>query len=693
MLQTRLQLFEYLKDENLINKITTADCKRKLCDYVFSKLPDLPVKTVTNTVSFFSMKICYRWKASGRNIKNFLKRNQEWLEKNLIHQNFCSAKKVSTSTSTKTLIGRPKKLFTTLSTRSKQRYVKTFISSHSTEELTFAAQMGFNKKGQRTTAHVIKKASTSSPRTLKLMKKEPSLSNIRTYTANAALALILDCKLTKDQYIQLRNGARVRNINLYPAYNTILEAKKQCYPDEQAVTITETMAEVKLQKLLDITTERLCSVQNEVILDVLNKRNDCLFQITYKWGFDGSSSHSLYKQKFVEDLDATDSDIFLSSIVPLKMTAKTDFSEDIVWQNPRTSSTKYCRPIKLQFLKESDELIKKEGEYIENQVLQLKSTLVNIEGHEIKVHHSLLQTMVDGKVANSLNDNKSSQTCYICKATPKQMNNIDHVLKRPCNVISFKYGLSTLHAHIRFFECILHLSYRLPFKTWRIKDGTAEYTARKKEIITKLREETGLLVDVIKQGKGNTNDGNTARRFFRDPAQAARITEVDESLIKQFAVILEAISCGYKLNTDVFRTYALATARNFVLKYPWYYMSASVHKILIHGADAMDYLLLPIGQLSEEALEARHKECRYYREHNTRKVNRRKNMEDLFHILLLSSDPLISSMRKISKKKTGALSQEVIQLIQLPEFSLSTDKYQNLSSSEEELDTEVDFED
>lgn len=339
-------------------------------------------------------------------------------------------------------------------------------------------------------------------------------------------------------------------------------------------------------------------------------------------------------------------------------------------------------------MKESHQIIKKESDHIESQASQLKPTLINFQETDIQVHHTLLQTMVDGKVANSLADNMSSQTCYICKATPKQMNNIEHVLKRPCNVNFFKYGLSTLHAHIRFFECILHLSYRLPFKKWRMKQDTAEYKIRKNEIITKLREETGLLVDVVKQGKGSTNDGNTARRFFRDPEQAARITGIDKSLIKRFAVVLEAISCGYKLNTDAFRTYGLATARHFVEKYPWYYMPASVHKILIHGADTMDGLLLPIGQLSEEALEARHKECRYYREHNTRKVNRRKNMEDLFHILLMSSDPLISSMRKINRKIASTLSQEVIQIIELSESSLSSDDDED-EANEDESDADL----
>nr|CAI5854687.1 unnamed protein product [Callosobruchus analis] len=40
----------------------------------------------------------------------------------------------------------------------------------------------------------------------------------------------------------------------------------------------------------------------------------------------------------------------------------------------------------------------------------------------MSIHHTLLMTMVDGKVCNSLTQNCSSQTCYICGATPKQMN-------------------------------------------------------------------------------------------------------------------------------------------------------------------------------------------------------------------------------------------------------------------------------
>lgn len=41
----------------------------------------------------------------------------------------------------------------------------------------------------------------------------------------------------------------------------------------------------------------------------------------------------------------------------------------------------------------------------------------------------------------------------------------------------------------------------------------------------------GLLVDIPKSGYGTTNDGNTVRRFFKNPHLTTTITDVDEPLI------------------------------------------------------------------------------------------------------------------------------------------------------------------
>lgn len=114
-------------------------------------------------------------------------------------------------------------------------------------------------------------------------------------------------------------------------------------------------------------------------------------------------------------------------------------------------------------------------------------------------------------------------------------------------------------------------------------------------IQTKFRSELGLLVDVVLQGRGTTNDGNTARKFFNNPEKSAEITGVDVQLIRRFAIILSAITCGHDICEEAFDTYTRDTAQLFVDLYSWFYMPATVHKILIHGTQVIRHALLPIG--------------------------------------------------------------------------------------------------
>ena len=71
--------------------------------------------------------------------------------------------------------------------------------------------------------------------------------------------------------------------------------------------------------------------------------------------------------------------------------------------------------------------------------------------------------------------------------------------------------------------------------------------------------------------------------------------------------------------------------------------SQSLHKILIHGPEIIENLVLPIGLFSEEA---RNKEFKCYREHHSHKVSRTKTNKDVMKRLLCTYDPVISSYRK-----------------------------------------------
>ena len=228
--------------------------------------------------------------------------------------------------------------------------------------------------------------------------------------------------------------------------------------------------------------------------------------------------------------------------------------------------------------------------------------------------------MVDQKVLNALTETKSSMRCYICGATPKDFNDLDK-LSAP-NEDSYDYGLSPLHKWIRCFEMLIHISYRIPIKKWRVSSESdkAVFAARKKEIHDRFRDELGLKVDEPKQGSGNSNDGNTARRAFLAEETFAEICGLDVNLVH----MLIAISCKSSLDPDKFGDYCRKTAELFV--HPWYKMPVSVHVLLIHGAPILSSSLLPIGMMSEEAQETRNKDNKMYRRKHARKTSRVDNM-------------------------------------------------------------------
>lgn len=74
-------------------------------------------------------------------------------------------------------------------------------------------------------------------------------------------------------------------------------------------------------------------------------------------------------------------------------------------------------------------------------------------------------------------------------------------------------------------------------------------------------------------------------------------------------------------------------------------------------------IFIPIGELSAEAQEARNKDYRRIREHNTRKSSHLQTTEDLVHTLLVSSDPVIASLMPSSRIKIVELPSGVIQLL------------------------------
>ena len=161
--------------------------------------------------------------------------------------------------------------------------------------------------------------------------------------------------------------------------------------------------------------------------------------------------------------------------------------------------------MKLEFVKETAEVINNEVSRVNAEIQNLKTTEVEMFNKKFSISHSLTMTMIDGKVATTVSSNSSMAVCFIC--------GVDAVILRENSPEALKLGISPLHARIKFMECILHISYNKSFKAWRTnKDTKEQKEAVKTDIKKNFKLVLGLKVDVVKQGMGTTNDGNVSRR-------------------------------------------------------------------------------------------------------------------------------------------------------------------------------------
>jgi len=438
-----------------------------------------------------------KWKNAFYSVNKFfsLQSNKNWLDRDFeipLNTEFNESRK-------------QKKNFETCSVKTKKRRCEELRVSLSNEEIEYAFFEMLRASGKKNAIPTIKK--------LISFETESNVNDapIRL-TDDEALALLIDADLTKAQYELIREKAKERNADIFPLYANVTKAKKECYPLLSSIKITDTCASTEFQDILNHTATRLMKVQNVVIPQSVK---DCLEKIVLvtKLGADGTSGFNEYKQKW-QNNENSDKYLFLVSMVPLclKVILK-DLTEIVIWNNPRPSSTNYCRPVKLEFAQETKEKVVKEFAEIDEKLRNLTCTKVKVNEETYLVFHETHCTMIDGKICQYITFTSSASVCSFCGATPKQMNDINAIKTRDVNVAAYRYCLPILHSWIRGMECMLHISYRLGFQKWTVKDKEDKelLETTKKRIQFELKKELGLIVDVPKQGSGTSNDGNTAR--------------------------------------------------------------------------------------------------------------------------------------------------------------------------------------
>lgn len=342
-----------------------------------------------------------------------------------------------------------------------------------------------------------------------------------------------------------------------------------------------------------------------------------------------------------------------------------------------------------------------EEQRLKSEMTSLESEVLCINGINIAFKGQI--SALDTKCINSIYDNKNTCKCIICGKTTKDFNDKNGVFTALSND-RLSHGIGVLHVKLRTMEALVKVAERLDVKQYKM--SKALLVDKKKKMQKDLYETLGIRYGVVKQGFGSSNTGNMARVIFSHPKTFAETLNLPFELVKNLSIIMITISCLLPINLTAFKAFLEKTRLLWCEHFHWYPMPPTVHKLLAHGAEIAYSSSVTLGELSEEAGEAKHKDYRYVRTHLTRKSKRVHTNFDVFMDSWGSSDPVVSSYSHKRKTVRSPIPKEALDLLDVPiedkRKLMLSDRYEweetesissndDLSSDDDERDIDIEI--
>lgn len=191
----------------------------------------------------------------------FQRKNESWLNRELVLQ-------VNQQPNPTKAV----KAFEICSERTKRKRCQDVRESISEVEIRQVFLGNLRKNKQGTDVKIIELLAQASPskkaRVVEMLENGPKVIPV-PYSADEAVALMMDGKISKFQYNHFQSGAKSRNANIYPPYHRVLEAKKKCYPPNKSIHISEIGVTIDLQALVDHTATRLVRAHEHFIFYIV----------------------------------------------------------------------------------------------------------------------------------------------------------------------------------------------------------------------------------------------------------------------------------------------------------------------------------------------------------------------------------------------------------------------------------------
>ena len=294
-----LQLLFSVPESNSINFVVAHILEQlnlKLCDVVASK-----INVLKKAIGTLRSKRNVKWNIAKRVIDRFETQNKKWLDSEF-NVSYLNSDNPQSKTSKRLCAGRPSIEFNKKSYRSKRREAAEISNKNQNNpmSLLMACRHAARLNGEKNLSAALNELCKGSQKNLNPVKNIGNTTSIVKMNSEEALGYLLDNNMSKRNYQNMRLLVKSRGADIFPSYNDVLAAKSKCRPNQQYITISDNSAEVSLQGLLDHTTERIFQLQEKPILQFIeqSKAKDIETVLICSWGFDGSSGHSAYKQKY-----------------------------------------------------------------------------------------------------------------------------------------------------------------------------------------------------------------------------------------------------------------------------------------------------------------------------------------------------------------------------------------------------------
>lgn len=293
-------------------------------------------------------------------------------------------------------------------------------------------------------------------------KKKKHHSNMSGEEAVAACSLL---GLSRNKYVDLRYITKFKhNCDLFPSKNVLLKAKKSVLPDdfEKILVLTNNDVYFPLQNIIDKTTEEIISTIPEDRMDkFIAESDDNELVLFCNWGMDGAGAQPFYsfKDNSYNTDEHSEGSAFTTSFLPVRLE---DTSKNIIWKTFAVHSDQNCRPVRVQFKKETKELALNEHERVNTEIDNLRSLILQYKNCNISISFKFIEGALDGKILNWVCGNNCNQRCPFCGEMNTEFSNP----KKSFTIKSddlLKHGIAPLHCCIRTMECILKASYRLEY--------------------------------------------------------------------------------------------------------------------------------------------------------------------------------------------------------------------------------------